>query len=223
MGSIQLMRNILRMQLSFLFGLLFWIGVWDAADAVCSKMSAADLQDWLGPVIMIILGLCGLAFLIRISVRRDFLRAVLLAATDMPPAANATNSHWACRSLVGLAVLFFSLIVYVGLWDLIDNNLLSKINYCANATTTDECTPETTTRYLVVRLALTAVAALGLLGTGGLADAADGFMGEDTAVMTQLRRASSMASSGFLTSETSRCGVGQLYSNVGSNVGERPD
>jgi len=75
------------------------------------------------------------------------------------------------KSLLGLLVLLSDLMLFVGLWDLIDYVLLEQVPYCgAQDDEGSWCVSE-----VALKFSIGAIGALGLFATGGLAAAADGF------------------------------------------------
>ena len=80
-------------------------------------------------------------------------------------APSSTRGAWLRRSLLGLVNVACGLIMYVGVWDILDYWLIPRIPACATNDVGPECAS--------LKLGLAAVGLLGLLVTGGLAAAAD--------------------------------------------------
>jgi hypothetical protein len=103
------------------------------------------------------------------------------------PAWWRANGVSASASLVGLFVVMCDLMMYVGLWNIIDYSVLDELPYCDPgvwdnpvehaASRGSWCVPE-----VAVKLALGVVGACGLTATGGLACAANGFVGDIGAI-----------------------------------------
>ena len=193
-------KRAAQLQATWFFGLLFWIGVWDSTDLLFAYAEAHGLRNWLGYLylLMSVVGALGLllaccAYHNAAPNSRSPPRPASPYATppdfvrhaDSPTAASghgpAVQGHSSLtRSLVGLLVLLSGLMLYVGVWDLIDYGLLELLPFCGEPSLAESrwCVSEA-----VVKLLIGAAGALGLLATGGLAAAADGFFGESDGVL----------------------------------------
>ena len=77
------LRALFRLQLTWFFGLLVWIGFWDASDLLYAYMNDLDgVPLWLWPLIEVILGAAGLAVVMYASHKHHPRRAIAACSTS---------------------------------------------------------------------------------------------------------------------------------------------
>jgi len=181
---------LLRLQLTWLFGLLAWVGFWDASDLLDSHLAELE-PDWLYPLLCVVAGGAGLTIVVTCSrsTPQANTRTSLMSDDERPePRATAglpCGEAWASRSLVGLVIFASELVLFIGAWSVVDYILLARLPYCDDGAqlslwvyAADDasggsggCVPEATAKLLVG-----ACGVLGMLATGGLASTADGLV-----------------------------------------------
>ena len=182
---------LLKLQLTWLFGLLAWVGFWDASDLLDGHLAALE-PDWLYPLLCVAAGAVGLTLAVTCSrsgapALQASTRTSLMSDDERPEhratAGLPCGESWVCRSLVGLVVFASELVLFIGAWSLVDYHLLASVPYCDDGAqlglwvhADDEsggggCVPEAAAKLLVGACGI-----LGMLATGGLASTADGLV-----------------------------------------------